>query len=80
MTYQALIHGANGLIYYTYQDGKFNVREHPELWAEMKKLVAEVTALSSVLLGPANDGAQFRAGDRGDCNLARQYRCAHTSV
>ena len=63
MTYQALIHGANGLIWYTYQDGKFNVLEHPELWAEMQKLVAEVKALSPVLLGPANDGVQFRAGE-----------------
>ena len=63
MTYQALIHGANGLVYYTYNDGKFDVLEHPELWAEMKKLVAEVKALSPVLLGPANGGVRFRAGE-----------------
>jgi len=62
MTYQALIHGANGLVYYTYNDGSFSVIDHPELWAEMKKLVAEVKALSPVLLGPANEGVQFLAG------------------
>ena len=65
MTYQALVHGANGLVYYTYNDGGFSVREHPELWAEMKELVAEVKALSSVLLGPANEGVRFLAGPGG---------------
>ena len=62
MTYQALVHGADGLVYYTYKDGKFDVLEHPELWAEMKKLVAEVKALSPVLLGSANGGVRFSAG------------------
>ena len=64
MTYQALVHGANGLVYYTYNDGGFSVREHHELWAEMKRLVAEVNALNSVLLGPADEGVRFLAGPR----------------
>jgi len=65
MTYQALIHGANGLVYYVYQDGLFDVLQHPELWAEMKTLVAEVKALSPVLLGAAYGGVRFRAGRNG---------------
>jgi hypothetical protein len=71
MTYQALIEGANGLIWYTYDDKLFKVREHPELWAMMKQLVAEIKTLTPALLEPAFDATRFATGPdnclRGAC-------------
>lgn len=65
MTYQALIEGANGLIWYTYDDVKFKVVEHPELWAMMRQLTGEIRQLTPVLLEPAYDAKRFQAGPEG---------------
>ncbi|MCE5241500.1 hypothetical protein LLH23_23795, partial [bacterium] len=65
MTYQALIEGANGLIWYVYDDRRFKVLEHPELWAMMKQLVAEIKTLTPILLDPAYDAQRFQAGPEG---------------
>lgn len=62
MTYQTLIEGAQGLIWYTFDDTKFKVLEHPELWAMMKQLVSEIKTLTPVLLHPALDAKRFTAG------------------
>jgi hypothetical protein len=71
MTYQALIEGANGLIWYVYDDGRFKVLAHPELWAVMKQLTTEIKALTPILLEPAYDARRFAAGPddclRGSC-------------
>jgi hypothetical protein len=50
MTYLALLAGAKGLVYYTYRDNGFNMRENPELWDGMKTLPAEIKALEPFLL------------------------------
>jgi hypothetical protein len=50
MTYLALLAGAKGLIYYTYRDQGFNMREAPELWTGMKTLPEEIRALAPFLL------------------------------
>jgi hypothetical protein len=50
MTYLALLAGAKGLIYYTYRDSGFSMRENPALWEGMKTLPAEVKALEPFLL------------------------------
>lgn len=50
MTYLALLAGAKGLIYYTYRDTGFDMREHPELWAGMKTLPGEINTLEPWLL------------------------------
>lgn len=50
MTYLGLLAGAKGLIYYTYRDNGFHMREHPELWEGMKTLPAEIDALAPFLL------------------------------
>jgi hypothetical protein len=42
MTYDALARGANGLFYYAYDDGRWKMREHPETWAALTHVVAEV--------------------------------------
>lgn len=50
MTYQALLAGAKGIIYYTYYDSDWNLPTHPDLWEGIKSLVPEVKAISSILL------------------------------
>lgn len=50
MTYQAILAGAKGIIYYTYYDAKWSLPEHPDLWRRMKSLVPEMQAISSFLL------------------------------
>ena len=50
MTYLALLAGAKGLIYYTYRDQGFDMRENPELWEGMKTFPAEIQALEPFLL------------------------------
>ncbi|MEN6401415.1 MAG: hypothetical protein ABFD94_05675, partial [Armatimonadia bacterium] len=52
MTYQTVIEGARGLVWYTFDDKSFMVLDHPELWAMMKQLVAELKTLTPVLLQP----------------------------
>lgn len=71
MTYQALIEGANGLIWYVYDDKLFKVLEHPELWAMMRQLTGEIKTLTPILLEPAYDAQRFATGPdnclRGAC-------------
>jgi hypothetical protein len=50
MTYQAILAGAKGIIYYTYYDREWSLQEHPDLWMGMKSLVPEMQAISSFLL------------------------------
>ncbi|MEG4806455.1 hypothetical protein QUA82_01245 [Microcoleus sp. F8-D3] len=50
MTYQAILAGAKGIIYYTYYDREWSLREHPDLWMGIKSLVPEMQAISSFLL------------------------------
>ncbi|WP_445247426.1 hypothetical protein [Microcoleus sp. OTE_8_concoct_300] len=50
MTYQALLAGAKGIIYYTYHDGDWHLSSYPALWAGMKTLVPEIKAISSLVL------------------------------
>lgn len=50
MTYQALLAGAKGIIYYTYHDSNWHLPLYPELWAGMKTLVPEIKAIDSLLL------------------------------
>ncbi len=42
MTYCALARGANGIFFYCYNDGTWNVREHPEVWDAVKTVVSEL--------------------------------------
>jgi hypothetical protein len=50
MTYQALLAGAKGIIYYTYHDEDWHLSSYPALWAGMKTLVPEIKAISSIVL------------------------------
>ncbi|MEN6544595.1 MAG: hypothetical protein ABFE07_00980 [Armatimonadia bacterium] len=62
MTYQTVIEGARGLVWYTFDDKSFMVLDHPELWAMMKQLVTELKALTPVLLQPEGKVKRFTAG------------------
>lgn len=50
MLYQALVAGARGVIFYTYQDGRFYLPDHPELCAFIKGVPAEIKPLEDFLL------------------------------
>lgn len=50
MTYQTLLAGAKGILYYTYFDGAWSLPEHPELWEQLKSLVPEIKEISPILL------------------------------
>ncbi len=65
MSYQALIEGANGLIWDTYDDVKFKLNEHPEVLAMMRQLTREIRALPPLLLDPDAPTTRFQAGPDG---------------
>jgi hypothetical protein len=46
MTYQALLGGAKGILYYTYYDEALYLPEHAALWKELKALNQELKSLS----------------------------------
>lgn len=50
MSYQALVAGARGILYYTYFDGLWDMRTQPELWAGMKALAGELKENAPVWL------------------------------
>ncbi len=50
MLYQALVAGAKGIIFYTYQDGRFYLPDHPDLCKLLKSIPAELKGLEDFLL------------------------------
>ncbi|HAT13351.1 MAG TPA: hypothetical protein DCS91_07045 [Microcoleaceae bacterium UBA11344] len=50
MTYQALVAGAKGIIYYTYYDRSWYLPDHPQLWEGLKSLVPEIKTITPFLL------------------------------
>lgn len=50
MTYQALLAGTKGIIYYTYHDSSWHLPDNRELWEGVKSLVPELKSISSLLL------------------------------
>jgi hypothetical protein len=50
MTYQALLAGVRGIIYYAYQDFHTDVRAHPDVWQATVALVPEIMRLRAVIL------------------------------
>jgi len=42
MTFMSLAQGMNGLFYYTYRSGEWDIREHPELWEGLKQVIGSV--------------------------------------
>lgn len=50
MTYQALMAGVKGVVYYAYRSVEMNLSEHPALWQAASNVACEVNALSPALL------------------------------
>ena len=62
MTYQSILAGAKGIIYYTYHDEVWHLPSaKPELWKKMKSLVPEIKAISSFVLN--GDFKKIKAGE-----------------
>jgi len=67
MVYLALIHGANGIGYYSYNyvDGKTGTniaKEQPELWQAVKEINGEIAAISPLLLAGGKDSTKLKEG------------------
>jgi hypothetical protein len=60
LTYQALLGGAKGLLYYTYYDEAWYLPEHPELWKGLKSLVPEIKSIDSMVLN--GDSTEIKTG------------------
>lgn len=50
MTYQALVSGVNGILFYTYEDQENRIKEHPDVWNRLNLIAAEINTMSPVLL------------------------------
>jgi hypothetical protein len=51
MTYQSLLAGVKGILFFAYDDGgKNNIRENPLVWNQLKLLVPEIKKLSPILV------------------------------
>jgi hypothetical protein len=52
MTYQSLLGGAKGIIYFAFDSSPddWNILEHPKLWQEMRSLVPEINQIKPILL------------------------------
>jgi hypothetical protein len=53
LTYLAIVHGAKGIFYYTYKGGKYNIRDYPEHWEGIKRIVWELNQIYPLLLAPS---------------------------
>lgn len=51
MTYCALVQGADGLFYYTFDDGRWRMREHLGTWRDLHAVVSEVNARQALFAG-----------------------------
>jgi len=61
MTYQALLAGTKGILYYSYHDSSWHLPDHPDLWDGVKSLVPEIKAISSFVLN--GDFRKIKAGE-----------------
>jgi hypothetical protein len=50
ITYQALINGVDGILYYTYLDEIWNIEDHPEIWTELTRIAPEVRLLMPAII------------------------------
>jgi hypothetical protein len=52
MTYQSLLAGVKGVLFFAYDDGAKNqIRDNPLVWNRLKSLVPEIKQLSPILIG-----------------------------
>lgn len=75
MVFQGLVQGAGGLLFYRYcQEGERQIQP-PALWAEMRALAAELSALGPVLAAPTTLAQVENAdGPQGVEAMLREYQ------
>lgn len=64
MTYLALVHGAKGIIYWSWGGSKYYMGDFPEQWRVMKGIAGELRELTPVLAGGKDNGAEVRVVPR----------------
>ncbi|MBD2387483.1 hypothetical protein [Cylindrospermum sp. FACHB-282] len=69
MTYQALIAGVKGILFYTYDDDENFIRDHPDIWNQVKSITPEIKKLTPVLL----EGNLTKINTKFDDLLAGQW-------
>ena len=42
MTYCALVEGATGIFFYSFEDSGWKIREHPDVWEALRRVVGEI--------------------------------------
>jgi hypothetical protein len=67
MVYLSLIHGADGIGYYSYnyvsgKKGTNVAREQPELWQEVKQINSEIAEIRTLLLEERKSQSRFKKG------------------
>lgn len=73
MTYQALVAGAKGIIYWVYKGSKYYVRDFPEQWEADKRMAKELNHLAPVIAyGTADPTVAMTAG-AGTRAMFRSY-------
>jgi hypothetical protein len=50
LTYQSILAGAKGIIYYTYYDETWKLADHPALWNAIKSIIPEIKTIEPFLL------------------------------
>jgi hypothetical protein len=55
LTYLAVVHGVKGIFYYTYKGGRYNIRDYPDHWNDIKRIVRQLNRIYPLLLAPAID-------------------------
>ena len=72
MAYQAIVNGANGLLFYCYYDLRVQP-QYKEYWAGLKTIANEVKTMSPVILSPNNLGpASCSPSDAGVETLLKE--------
>jgi hypothetical protein len=65
MTYQMLINGVKGLLYYTYLDSSWDMGSQPGFWADLRALIPEIEAMSAVY----TDGTRTKVTHTGAADV-----------
>ncbi len=65
LAYLELIHGATGLVFYTFKARKWRLTEHPRLWEAVRRVVQEVSQLAHAILSPETVPAYADPGRGG---------------
>ena len=69
MTYQSLLAGVKGIVFYTYQNDSTYLQNKPEIWSQLKLLVPEIKKLSPLLL----DGTFTKLNTQFDDVIAGEW-------